>query len=55
MKYTVVIQVYKIDNGFFFCVFFFPFTEGSVLKAESCNCWLLQMPLAIWDVERCVL
>lgn len=46
MKHTVVIQVYKIDNDFFFC------TEGSVLKAESCNCWLLYMPLAIGDVER---
>lgn len=52
MKHTVVIQVYKIDNDFFF---FFPFTEGLVLKAESCNCGLLQMPLAIWDVERCML
>lgn len=46
MKHAVVIQVYKTDNDFF------PFTEGSVLKAENCNCRLLSMPLAIWDVER---
>lgn len=40
MNHTVVIQVYRIDNDFF------PFTEGSVLKAENCNCQLLLMPLS---------
>lgn len=35
MKHTVVIQVYKIDNGFFFVFFFSPLQKVQYLKQKA--------------------